>query len=55
MEAVKERWQELCELARVEQDPDQFLKLIGEITRLLTEKEKRLEQQRKRDLETVPK
>ena len=52
METVKEQWEQLCELARVEQDPARFLKLIEEIDRLLDQKQKRLEQQRKRGSET---
>jgi len=37
MEAQKERWEQLCELARVEQDPVRFLELIEEINRLLAQ------------------
>lgn len=40
--ATRERWQQLCEQAAVEQDPDKMLKLITEINRLLNEKEDRL-------------
>lgn len=39
---TKERWQELCEQAAVEQDPKKLLALTGEINRLLLEKEERL-------------
>ena len=39
---TKERWQELCEQAAVEQDPIRLLQLAEEINRLLLEKEKRL-------------
>jgi len=37
-----ERWRELCELARVEQDPERLMALINEINRLLEEKQARL-------------
>lgn len=36
---VKERWQELCELAAKEQDSSRLLTLVMEINRLLEEKE----------------
>jgi hypothetical protein len=38
----KERWQELCEQAAVEQDSRQLLALVQEINRLLDEKRNRL-------------
>jgi hypothetical protein len=38
----KERWQELCEQASVEQDSTQLLALVQEINRLLDEKKNRL-------------
>jgi hypothetical protein len=38
----KERWQELCELASVEQDTQRLLEIVKEINRLLEEKSKRL-------------
>ena len=38
----KTRWEELCRLAAVEQDPRKLLLLITEINRLLTEKQDRL-------------
>ena len=38
----KERWQELCGQAAVEQDPKRLLQLMVEINRLLGAKEKRL-------------
>jgi hypothetical protein len=38
----KERWQELCELAAVEQDSEKLLALVQEINRLLDEKRNRL-------------
>jgi hypothetical protein len=36
---VPERWRKLCEQAAKEQDPDQLLKLIQEINRMLYEQE----------------
>lgn len=39
---TRELWEQLCEQAAVEQDPEKMLKLISEINRLLTEKEERL-------------
>lgn len=41
--ATRERWQQLCEQAAVEQDPEKMLSLINEINRLLSEKEERLQ------------
>jgi hypothetical protein len=41
---TKERWQELCQLAAVEQDPARMLELMREINALLIEKEQRLVQ-----------
>jgi len=38
-----ERWRKLCEQAAVEQDPDRLLELAQEITRLLDEKEQRIQ------------
>jgi hypothetical protein len=38
----KERWFQLCELAAAEQDPNELLRLVTEINRLLEEKEERL-------------
>ena len=38
----KERWQELCELAAVEQDSEKLLALVQEINRLLEDKRNRL-------------
>ena len=40
----KPRWQELCRQAAVEQDPEKFMELIAEITRLLDKKHERLVQ-----------
>jgi hypothetical protein len=42
-----ERWRTLCQQAQSEQDPEKFMKLISEITRLLEEKERRLRAQEK--------
>jgi hypothetical protein len=42
--ATGERWRELCAKAAVEQDPQKLLELTAEITRLLDEKEQRLQQ-----------
>jgi hypothetical protein len=39
---TRELWEQLCEQAAVEQDPEKMLKLISEINRLLSEKEERL-------------
>ena len=38
----KERWEQLCALAAVEQDPQKLLALMREINRMLSEKEQRL-------------
>jgi len=38
----KERWQELCKLAAVEQDSEKLLALVQEINRLLDDKRNRL-------------
>jgi hypothetical protein len=38
----KERWQELCEQAATEQDPDKLSDLIEEIDKMLQEKQERL-------------
>jgi hypothetical protein len=46
---TKERWQELCEQAAVEQDSEKLLALTTEINRLLLEKEERLKKMRARD------
>jgi len=43
----KERWQELCEQAEIEQNPDKLIALIREINRLLEEKQSRLTHKRK--------
>ena len=45
-----ERWRTLCQQAQIEQDPDKFMELISEITRLLKEKERRLRGQEKAGL-----
>ena len=38
----KERWEELCELAEQEQNPERLMELVVEINRLLEQKEQRL-------------
>lgn len=40
----KARWQELCEKASLEQDPDKLLELVRQINDLLSEKQNRLKQ-----------
>ena len=45
----KERWEELCEHAAIEQDPEKLLALTTEINRLLLEKEERLKKMRAED------
>jgi hypothetical protein len=39
---TKERWEELCEQAAVEQDPEKLLELIQEINEILLQKRRRL-------------
>ena len=39
---TKEVWEQFCEQAAVEQDPDKLLELVKEINRMLEEKENRL-------------
>jgi len=39
----KERWNELCAQAAVEQDPKKLMELIREINRLLEEKRNRID------------
>jgi hypothetical protein len=39
---VKERWQEVCEQAAIESNPEKLLKLVAEINRLLHDKLLRL-------------
>jgi hypothetical protein len=43
----KERWQELCEQAAVEQDSQKLAALVEEINKLLQEKQDRIDQLRK--------
>ena len=43
----KEHWLELCVQAAEEKDPDKVMTLVTEINRLLEEKEKRLQAQRR--------
>ena len=38
----KERWEELCELAEQEQNPERLMELVVEINRLLEQKDQRL-------------
>jgi hypothetical protein len=39
---TRERWEKLCQLAAEEQNPEELMRLVTEINRLLGEKEKRL-------------
>ena len=39
----RERWQELCEQASVEQDSQRLLEIVAEINRLFEEKRKSLD------------
>lgn len=39
----KEQWMHLCEQAAQEQNPEKLMALVREITRLLDEKQKRLQ------------
>jgi hypothetical protein len=41
---TKERWQNLCEQAAIEQDPERLMDLIDELCAMLEDKEKRLRQ-----------
>jgi hypothetical protein len=41
---MKEQWLQLCEQAALEQDSERLLKLIKEISRMLDEKNGRLQQ-----------
>jgi hypothetical protein len=43
MKENTERWKELCELARTEQDPQKLLELTRQINDLLLGKQRRLE------------
>jgi hypothetical protein len=45
---TREIWQQFCEQAAVEQDPDKLLALVKEINRMLQEKENRLLRARNR-------
>lgn len=40
-----ERWQQLCQEAAREEDPERLMKLVEEINHLLHEKEHRLQEQ----------
>jgi hypothetical protein len=44
MREKKEQWLQLCEQAAAEQDPERLLKLVDEISRMLDEKNRRLQQ-----------
>ena len=44
----KEKWEELCRQAAVEQDPERLIRLIEEINRLLAAKEERLKAEQNR-------
>lgn len=44
---TRERWEKLCQLAADEQNPEELLRLVTEINRLLGEKEERLKLQQK--------
>ena len=44
-----ELWQQLCQQAAIEQDPDRLIELTNEINRLLDEKETRLKKSRQVD------
>lgn len=44
-----ERWRILCQQAQTEQDPENFMKIIEEISRLLEEKEQRLRNQQRKN------
>ena len=44
---AKERWEQLCAQAAVEQDVNKLMALIKEISTLLEQKEKRLSDARK--------
>jgi hypothetical protein len=48
---TREHWQKLCQLAADEQNPEELMRLVTEINRLLDEKEKRLKAQQERSNE----
>ena len=48
---TRERWEKLCQRAADEQNPEELLRLVTEINRLLTEKEKRLKAQQEQSNE----
>jgi hypothetical protein len=41
-EKNRERWQQLCERATLEQDPEKLLSLVEEINKLLPDKYRRI-------------
>jgi len=45
---TKQRWEELCQQAATEQDPDKFLELIREINGLLEERRSNLSEKKPR-------
>jgi hypothetical protein len=49
-----ERWQRICKEAAAEQDPHRFLELTREILRMLTEKQRRLEQAQAKKKPSAP-
>lgn len=51
---TREKWEELCQQAAVEQDPKKLLELVTKINRLLTEKQQRLIEQRKNQAKGEP-
>jgi hypothetical protein len=46
---TKEVWEQFCERATVEQDPDKLIKLVAEINRMLEEKDHRLKPTRRQE------
>jgi len=48
---TKEKWEALCRQATVEQDSAELLKLVKEITRMLDEKEQRLQREKSAGLD----
>jgi hypothetical protein len=52
--AKREQWQELCEKAANEHNPDELVRLIEQINKLLLDKEQRLKAQRTSPPSTSP-
>jgi len=44
--AIRERWEEICQQAAAEQDPDKLVQLMEQINQLLEAKQRRLMSQR---------